>query len=231
MLISLCVPCMNRLHDLKRAIPSWIKAANASPPVEIAVLDYSSSDNLERYFLSVREGNPLDILSFQNRLMYNRDDRHDYYHMTHAYNLAVRLSSGEYVVVMGADAILAENYIIRVREFVAQGCIWMRGQRFKGIIAIQRQEFIDAGGYDERLEFYSGEDKELEQRLQRRGVKPCLMPDGLVHTLRTSKADKLANFRLPLTKRQMMERGSRIRAENVAEGVMVANEGREWGQW
>lgn len=228
MLISLCIPCGNRLHDLKRALPSWIGAANASPPVEITVLDYNSSDDLGAFIGAVwRE----DRLSEDNALLYYRYTGRDHYHLAHAYNLAVRASRGEYVTVMGADAVLEDDFIIEARRLIAEGYVWMRGPRFKGILVCQRQEFVDAGGYDERFEFYGGEDKDLELRLRRRAAKFGLMPGGLVRALRTSNAAKVANYRLPLTKWEMMERGSKIRAQNVAAGVLVANEGRKWGQW
>ena len=46
MLISLCLPCHNRTHDLKRVMPYLLGAANFSPPVEIVVIDYNSQDDL-----------------------------------------------------------------------------------------------------------------------------------------------------------------------------------------
>jgi glycosyltransferase involved in cell wall biosynthesis len=228
MLISLCIPCGNRLHDLKRALPSWMAAANASPPVEISVLDYNSDDGLGEF---VREAWGLLALAEGNELVYHRYIGRDHYHLAHAYNLAVRASSGEYVTVMGADAVLEEDFIVEARRLIAKGYAWMRGPRFKGILVIQRQEFMAAGGYDERFEFYGGEDKDLELRLQRRCAKFGLMPDGLVRVLRTPNPRKVANYRLQMTKREMMRRGSRIRTQNVAEGVLVANEGTAWGSW
>ena len=131
---------------------------------------------------------------------------------------------------MGTDAVLAPAYIAAARELIADGAVWMRAKDYKGILVIQRQEFIDAGGYDERFEFYGGEDKDLEARLRRRGAKFGLMPQGLVRTLHTPNSEKTRNYRLPLTKGEMMQRGAEIRAENNERGVLVANEGQEWGQ-
>jgi hypothetical protein len=228
MIISLCIPCMNRTHDLKQAMPYLIEAANASPPVEIAVLDYNSQDELAEYVESIKQ---MARLQGGNKLTCNKYTGRDYYHLAHAYNLAVLATSGEYVAVMGADAILSESYVVEARKLIADGCVWMRGRHYKGIFVCARDEFIQAGGYDERFEFYGGEDKDLEMRLQRRGSKFGLMPDGLVHTLRTGNAAKVKNYRLDLTKREMMQRGSRIRAENNTNAILVANEGKEWGQW
>lgn len=219
---------MNRTHDLRKAMPYLIEAANASPPVEIAVLDYSSRDRLADYLKSVQQ---TAGFRYGSSATYRKFSGRDYYHLAHAYNLAVLTSSGEYIAVMGADAILAENYVVEARRLIADGCVWMRGRHYKGIFVCARDEFVQAGGYDERFEFYGGEDKDLELRLQRRGEKFGLMPDKLVYTLRTGNAAKVKNYRLDLTKREMMQRGSRIRAENNANAVLIANEGKEWGQW
>jgi hypothetical protein len=217
---------MNRIDDLMTALPSWILAANASPPVEIAILDYNSQEDVAEAL-----GDAWMSLVGGNKIVCARYEGRDHYHMAHAWNLAVKASSGEYIAIMGTDAIPSEGYVVAARKLIADGCVWMRGKYYKGIMVCQRKEFIDAGGYDERFEFYGGEDKDLEFRLKRRGGKFGLMPDNLVFTLRTSNSAKTKNFRLPLSKREMMQRNSDIRAENVAAGVLVANEGKDWGAW
>jgi len=225
MIISICIPCMNRAYDLINTLPQTLEAAEASPPVEIAVLDYNSDDGLQEY-MDIRR---LLILKPGNRITYNRYEGRDYYHLAHAWNLAARLSIGEYVVIAGADALFGKEYIATLRGLIAEGAVWIRGRHFKGIVCVQRREFIEAGGYDERFEFYGGEDKELEARLKRRGAPFGLLPDGLVSVLQTSNEDKLSNYRLPLSKREMMERGAAIRAENDAARLTVANRGQAWG--
>jgi hypothetical protein len=107
----------------------------------------------------------------------------------------------------------------------------MRGRRYKGILVCQREEFVAAGGYDERFEFYGAEDKDLEARLTRRGGKFGLMPDGAARVIRTPQEAKLRNYRLPLSKKEMIERAHVILDQNNAAGTMVANVGREWGRW
>jgi hypothetical protein len=199
-------------------------AADASPPVEIAVLDFNSRESLADWINGLawepRNGN---ILTF------SRYEGHRHYHMALAYNMAVRRSHGEWVAVMGTDAMLAEGYVIALRELIAKGVDFVRSRSYRGIIAISRDEFIAAGGYDERFEFYMGEDKELEARLRRRGLKLGLLPNGLVGVRRTPERLKLENYASTLTKREMMEFGARIRKANAKAGLLVANEGMEWG--
>jgi len=200
-------------------MPYTIKEAKSSPPVEICVLDYNSQDDLAQFVAET------------GGVTYHRYIGRDHYHMAHAYNLAAKLSAGEYIVIMGADAIIKNGYIKAIRGLIEQGCIWMRGKHKKGIIACRRQEFIDAGGYDERFEFYGGEDKDLEYRLRRRGKKFGLVPNGMVDTIITPNSKKLKNFRVQMTKKEMVLYAKRIRDENNRKGVLVANEGKKWGQW
>lgn len=217
MLISLCIPIHNRLHDLKQTMPYLITAAQVSPPVEIAVLDYGSTDGLFEYIKS------LDCVT------YHRYES-PYFHKAHAFNLAILASKGEYFVLLGADAYPHRDYIKVIRELISQDCIWMRANELRGIIACQRKEFINAGGYDERFEFYGPEDRDLDLRLKRRGGKFGLVPNGLMQVIPTSNEDKVKNFRLKLSRREMGKLMRPIYEENKANGVLVANQGMEWGQ-
>jgi glycosyltransferase involved in cell wall biosynthesis len=215
-LISLCIPCMNRLHDLKKTLPLTLIAAQASPPAEVVVLDYNSSDGLNEY----AQDKPITFASYTGR---------EHYHMAHAYNLAAKSSKGDYIVIMGADAVLSHQYVVALRWLIEQGCVWMRARHYCGIVCIQRAEFLAMGGYDERFQYYMGEDKELESRLKRREAKFGLVPDGLVSVIRTPARQKLVNFGSELTKREMMTMGAQLRKEINRADAIVANEDGEWG--
>ncbi len=181
-------------------------------------MDYGSTDDLFEYIKS---------LDYATYYRYNSN----YFHKAHAFNLAILASKGEYFVLLGADAYPHRDYIKTIRQLIAQGCIWMRANELCGIIACQRQEFINAGGYDERFEFYGPEDRDLDLRLQRRGSKFGLVPNGLMSVIPTSNEDKVKNFRLKLSRREMSKLMRPIYEENSANYVLVANQGQAWGQW
>lgn len=225
-LISLCIPCMNRAYALKKTMPYTLIEANSSPPVEICVLDYNSQDDLAEFIAEIKVAE----LAKGNTISYYRYTDREYYHLAHAYNLTVMLSAGEYFVIAQTDGVFRYGYINTLRELIAEGCVWMRSRYKKGIICCQKKEFVDAGGYDERFEFYGGDDRELESRLTRRVGKPCLVPDGMVGTIRTPREQQVANYRGNMTKKEMCIRGKKIRDENDKNQVLVVNEGIEWGK-
>jgi hypothetical protein len=101
----------------------------------------------------------------------------------------------------------------------------------EGVVVLPKEEFISAGGYDERFEFYSPEDKDLYHRLIRRGLKPLVLRWKYLSAIYTPDTEKTKNYRLPLSKREMAKRMAPIYHENMEKYTLVANEGKEWGQW
>jgi glycosyltransferase involved in cell wall biosynthesis len=228
MIISLCVTCHNRTYDLKKVLPSWIKAANISPPVEILILNYNSPDDLEEYMEEMKseylvEGNSLVHLKYTGR---------DYFHMAHARNLTVLSTKGEYIVMMCADCPMSESFIVEMRKIVSESKnFWITIRKNEGVIALSKQEFIDAGGYDERFEFYGPEDKDINYRLRLRGLRPVILSIDYIGIILTPNEEKEKNYRLKLSKREMGKLMSPIYFENREKGILVANEGKEWGKW
>jgi len=225
-LISLCIPCHNRASDLAHTIRNLIRCINNSPPAEIALLDYASTDDTQGIY---RE-HINNRLAQGNIPTFHRYDGRDHYHMAHAWNLAVKASSGRYIVIMGADAIPTSQYLVEVRKAIAAGAQWMRGPHYKGIVCVERDLFFRIGGYDERMEWYGCEDRDLEARLWRSGAQFGILPDDLVHTIKTPNSLKVKGYRLKLSKEEMSRRNRRIFEENNRNGVVTVN-GEEWGLW
>lgn len=228
-MISFCLPVHARTYDLKETMPFLIEAANASPPVEILILDYNSPDDLEEY---VRIVERVERLVGGSRLSYVKYAGRDHYHMAHARNLSVKASAGEYIVILSADIYPSVNFVTVVRQMLVEGdYVWMHGKLYTGAIVCQRAEFLAAGGYDERFEFYGPEDNDLDARLTRRGGKLGRLPAGLLNVIKTPNEEKIKNYRLKLSKRQMYQRMKAIYEENEKGALLVANEGKEWGQF
>jgi hypothetical protein len=226
MVISYCVPCSRRVGNLVQSLPAIVVAANVSPPVEIMVLDYANESPLDPVLDEARgwlvAGNTLVVPCYRGR---------PYYHMAHARNLAAKLSTGEYLIQVNTDTRPTAGYFEMIRARLEEtGAVWMEPhRRLKGIIVIRRDEFLAAGGYDERFEFYGSEDAELRKRLWRRGSARSKYPDGYLEETYTPDEVKVLNYRLPLSKREMHRLGMLVYDENNERGLLVANEGLDWG--
>ena len=218
---------MNRTYDLKKTLPLIIDAANYSPPVEIAILDYNTQDDLVEYIDYVIRELKLDGSYISYKLYSGRD----YFHMAHARNLSVLGSRGEWVVISSADILIANEYFATIRAAILHGNLWLRSERrFPGVVAVERAEFMNAGGFDERFEGYGKEDKDLLLRLERRGGKHETIPKGLLELIPTPKADKFRNYRPNLSRAQMRKNAKRVYEENIRNEVLAVNRDG-WGKW
>jgi hypothetical protein len=223
MTITWTIPCHRRVKDLASTLPQVIAAANAHPPVEIVLLDYANPEPLPRWEQVMIGSSTLRVVTYRGR---------DHYHSAHARNLTIRAATGDVVVIASSDIEPRFEFFPLIRQRMAETeAVWLRPDvQFVGVIACQRQALLEAGGFDERIEFYGSEDKELAERLARRGLA-CASYDAssVLAMLRTTNQEKIRNYRLPMSKIDMMRHGSAILKENRTRGLLVANEGKDWG--
>jgi glycosyltransferase involved in cell wall biosynthesis len=229
MLISLAIACMNRTSNLRRALPSIIRSANESPPVEITILDYGSTDDLSSY-LEEASAIPLKDGNFFN---FPKVGGKKYFCHAHAYNAAFLASHGEYIVQLCTEVMLDPGYVQYVRGRIETARpVWMCEGETGCLIVVQKQEFIEAGGYDERFVVYGPEDKDICARLHRRGGKFETYPPTLFTGVRTPDWEKMQNMNKETyrNKQEMARAMASIYYENIANGILVANENKEWGR-
>jgi hypothetical protein len=215
---------MNRLEDLKEALPSVIMAAIMSPPVEILVLNYNSQDGLRDWMDAVSMRGPVTIRSV-------RYTGRDHYHMAHARNLSVINSVGQVTVVSCADIMVDPTFFQVIRRGFEDGleAMFATGNHYPGVTAVLKKEFMDAGGFDERFEYYGPEDKDLIERLKRRGVPYGHYDELLLNQIKTPRLKKTEHYRTK-SLYQMWKMMQPIFKENKANGVLVANPDG-WGRW
>ena len=195
-----------------------IAAARKSPPVEIVILNYNSTDGLEEY-----------IESLPQEIVHIKYTGNEHYHMAHARNLSMLAGSGKYLVSANSDSLLSEDFFAAIRKILVDGIIWSRNLGYSGILVIQKKEFIDAGGYDERFEFYGPDDKELMERLRRRGGKYQKYSSALISEIRTPIKKKKRGYRLKITRKQMHRIGMEYLEENRKNNLLIANP-NGWGE-
>jgi len=221
MLISLCTPCMNRLDDFKETITSKINATKYGS-VELVVLDYNSQDGLEDFVENLMKTVPIVYKKYTGR---------NAYHAAHANNLVMLLGNGDYVVLTPADTFIEEGYIPRLVKKIEQGCIWCTTlKKHRSIVAVKKEEFVNCGGYDERMEMYGPDDVDLIERLERRGGKFGSIPDELIRSIYTSPEKKVENYRIKASHKELGKLSMPYLYENRDKKSLVANlDG--WGKW
>lgn len=227
-IISYTVPVHKRTADLEQALPRIVAAANASPPVQIVIVDYGDQPSLhpylQPYYAQLDTHNTFTHITYRKR---------SHYHMAHARNISIRASIGAYVTISAADILPRESFFTTIRQRLAEthaDVLRSQTEGYIGVITVKRQHIMNAGGFDERFEFYGREDKDLLLRLLRRGLTQNTYDlDAMMDLIRTPWDQKLAHYRIPLTRADAHAYACAIYDENIRNHVLIANEGQSWG--
>jgi len=221
--LSYCVPIRNRVRDFEKALPSVLTAAERAD-VEIVVLDYGSTDNLGDMIASL----PLAGETV-HRLYYDRP----HFHMAHARNLSILSARGAYVTSSNADTLVSPEFFEVIRTLAETGATVMRARRkrYNGVLTFKKAEFVAAGGFDERFEFYGPEDKDLSERFERRRCRTETFDSELISYITTPEWQKREGYRLDISTNKMAHRMHKVYDENVRLGRLTVNDGIEWGKW
>jgi predicted glycosyltransferase involved in capsule biosynthesis len=141
MIISYCSQVKNRLYQLKKTIKSNLKHIEDNLNTEWVVMDYGSTDGLYQYMRMIDLGKRIHYYRMLNPISYS---------IPIAKNMAVRLSSGDYVFNLDIDNFIgnATSQIKNLGYRVGVCCnIFKRG--VYGRIGCSRRVFNMVGGYDE----------------------------------------------------------------------------------
>jgi hypothetical protein len=222
-LISMCIADKGRTHYLKAVMPMILKSINASPPVELVIVNYDSPDDLDEYVKTIPEQ-----LVPGNKLNYTKLENKPYFHMAHARNITIKQSTGDYLLVSGTELYPKEMFLPYVREAINNGALYLNYGDIGAFMVIERNLILELGGYDERFEFYGPEDKDFCSRVLRKGIKRYDYPQSLVYSLGQTFTEKYEHYRERSINKMKQEMRA-IYEENNANGVIAVNEGIEWG--
>ena len=226
---------MNRLDDLMITLPANINANEGYPDLEFVLLDYGSSDGLGRW---IRRRMMRHIKS--GRLVYYRMDGPTHYSMTHSRNVAFKLATGDIVNSLDAD-----NFTFDGKPVAMSWAHWLNDRAdenpektvfcktrqitiMHGRIGFYKKEFMALGGYDEDFKGYGHDDQDLVERAIGSGLKLVKWGSGYFYRIQTPSNRKDANLleHWDKTRRENRE----LSWKNLAAGVFVANQGRDWGK-
>ncbi|SDF79324.1 Glycosyl transferase family 2 [Pedobacter terrae] len=171
--ISFCTTCMNRLFYLRQTLPKNLFDNKDYKNLEFVILDYNSSDELEKY---IRDSYQDEL--YNGRIVYYRIDSVQFYDWAHSRNLVASLATGDVICNIDADNFTGPGFAQYVNEvfqnrtdvFMTTYYISQGRNDVLGRICMMKDNFMKIGGYDERMKHYGFEDIDLICRLGRSGL-------------------------------------------------------------
>lgn len=176
--IAFCITCKGRAQHVKQTLPRNLADNADYPNAVFVVLDYGSTDDLDPY---LKNTHARDIA--EGRVVVYSHATDGPFRMAHAKNMAHRgglLEGAEILVNLDADNFTGEGFATYIAEEFAGRedkdlFLWARMQPgvlargINGRIVVPRHAFLCAGGYDEKFETWSRDDKDFNERLRRLG--------------------------------------------------------------
>jgi hypothetical protein len=212
MKIACVTTCKGRKHHLKETLPQNLRD---NPAAIFVILDYNDQDNLGEYLRREYAG---EISS--GRLIYYRNFDEPKFGMAHAKNQAHRCAiqeGADILVTLDADNFTGPGFANHIRDrFCGDSALSFicpdfnalppRGHRFNasnplrlgrgfaGRLAIRANDFLKAGGYNERFETWRGEDIDMIARLDRLRLKKGAIDPVFLNAIAHSTAVRFREY-------------------------------------
>lgn len=163
------IPCKGRLAHLRQSLP------HAQAQAACIVVDYDcpehSGDWVNTHYPEVA------VVRIRNEPGFN---------LARARNLGAAQTKAEWIVFLDADAVPLPDFAEAVSTLL-RGGLFLRpapaGTDTWGTLVCLREEFLRAGGYDEVIAGWGGEDDDLYARMLRMGLKQVSYPATLLRSV------------------------------------------------
>ena len=180
-MIVFSTTCKGRAQHIEQTLPLNMRDNADYPDCKFLILNYNSPDNLLDYLVTEHKS-----ALKSGRLVVYSTAVSGPFHMGNAKNMAHRcamLEGADVLVTLDADnftgpgfaQFIADNFrgngtfMCPDFETIKNDPANRPARGFAGRLAISPQDFIKAGGYDERFDTWRGEDMDLIARLRRMG--------------------------------------------------------------
>ena len=175
-MIAFCTTCKGRTQHLEKTLPRNL-ADNDN--CKFVLLDYASQDHLVDYL----KRRHYDSIAIGKLVVYSFPTAGKF-HMAHAKNMAHRcgmLERADVLCNLDADNFTCPSFADYIGEQFADAkdiFLWSRmikGQFRRGIsgrIVVRANDFLKVGGYDEKYDVWSPDDKDFNFRLRMLGLTP-----------------------------------------------------------
>lgn len=187
--VSLAAVCMGRHETVKKTVPAWLKVKNVN---EIILVDWSSDPPLEPIIRNIPGGERVKII---------RVNGESDWVLSRAYNLAIKATSYSHVIRTDCDYHVREDFVAAHsklmdgsegspvsetsvndgegaadddKHYFAGNYNLARNENevhLNGAVFIRRKDFLEIGGYDERIQTYGWDDEDLYSRLETAGLQ------------------------------------------------------------
>lgn len=230
--ISICTTCMDRLDDLKQTLPQNIKDNQDYQNVEFVVLDYGSKkDNLSEWIKSEM----MEHIE-SGRLVFYRTEEPEFFDMSHAKNVVMLAASGDVVNSVDGDNFTLPSeecgfatYINKLANEQPEKAIFAKSrQLLRGRLGFHKREFIELGGYNEKLKGYGNEDANFQNRAWMCGYRMMSFRGRFCGIIPNHIKHRSGNYKEEWWHTEGKNR--LISYTDLIVGNLIANEGRVWGK-
>lgn len=161
--ISVIAACRDRHKQLTQSLPTWLANSHVA---EIVLVDWGSV--------------PL-LRSISSHIRVVRVEGEKTWVLSRAYNLAASLVSYTHILRLDCDTLLKSSFTLPNVTGTFHTGDWRAARdeneaHLNGALYITHRDFVDIGGYDERIQTYGWEDEDLYKRLALHGLKRRLLP-------------------------------------------------------
>lgn len=179
--VSLVAVCMGRHETIKMTAPAWLAIKGVD---EIILVDWSSEPPLESAIRAIPGGDRIRII---------RVNGESKWVLSRAYNLAINATHFSHVIRTDCDYHVEPDFVAAHRDIIENDAnttsVSDRPTNLKyfagnydlarnenevhlnGAVFIKRKDFLNVGGYDERIQTYGWDDEDLYNRLHHAGFK------------------------------------------------------------
>lgn len=231
--VCFCTTLMDRLDDLKQTLPVNWENNREYERSNFIILDYNSRNADEvRKWLSDEFSDELE----SGRIRYFWTGDPDFYDMAHSRNLAFALGGflcGRHSIVSNIDADnfipgnLAE-YLNALAAIQPDRALFVKGKRMtRGRIGMYYDEWCDLGGYDETLNGYGWDDKNIMGRAMLIGYRMMYYGGDFFENIHTSRKKRVANMEAKDYKQS--EEENKRRTLYLLENGIVHPNIKPWG--
>lgn len=229
-MISFCTVAMNRLDHIAHTLLKNIGENQDYPHAEFVLLDYGSTDGLEKW---IRDNALVYIAT--KKLVYLRLNNVQFFHHSRSRNLCFLAAHGAVLCNVDADNYMPHGFAWHVHQLISHSPRTVGGflsppRQCNGRLCMYREDFLRIGGYDETLEGWGFEDKDLRNRLVAGGCTWEALDPRFAKCL--PHPDRLRTTNMPpgfQCKKESNRKNHEISLQNHRNRRLIANQDKGWG--